>query len=85
MKKYFLKFKQCWTSYCKLNLEAKLGIVFLLPPVCGIIAFIFNAGADFDDSDGLGASALPLYCGLMAIAGAYLIKGNLSNNKKDKE
>lgn len=82
MKKYFLKFKQCWTGYCKLNLEAKLGIVFLLPPVCGIIAFIFNASDDFGDSDGLG---YPLYCGLMAIAGAYLIKGNLSNSKKDKE
>jgi len=104
-------------NYWNLNWEAKIGILFLIPPIIGAIYFILNLlGADigFDyfpqswnciyDSDynygndfaatgenwaygyaygwayGYAATpAIPLYLGLMAIAGAYLIKGNLNN------
>lgn len=81
-----------------LNWEAKIGILFLIPPIIGVIMFIielFDASFNFEyfpeswncisdhssrkhGSYGLAATpAIPLYLGLMAIAGAYLIKGNL--------
>ena len=104
-------------GYCRLNWEAKIGILFLIPLTLGAIIFILNlidAGIGFEafpdswnciyDSDsesnydyvatgdnfaygytygwayGYAATpAIPLYLGLMAIAGAYLIKGNLKN------
>ena len=88
-------------DYWHLNWEAKIGILFLIPPILGVINFllIFIDVLDFEDfpevwtciddyskwehsSYGYAATpAIPLYLGLMAIAGAYLIKGNL---KKDK-
>jgi hypothetical protein len=106
-------------DYWQLNWEAKIGILFLIPPIMGVIIFILNlmdAQIGFDafpeswnciydsnygsgtDSGAWGGNcaygyaygwaygyaatpAIPLYLGLMAIAGAYLIKGNL---KKDK-
>ena len=89
-------------NYWSLNWEAKIGILFLIPPIIGVIMFICNllySGFDFSYfpeawnciSDynswehrayGYAATpAIPLYLGLMAIAGAYLIKGNLK--KKD--
>ena len=83
-----------------LNSEAKLGILFLIPPIIGVVFFIlnlFDAGLGFEgfpDSwnciydyrlgDAMSCAAtpaIPIYLGLMAIAGAYLVKGNL---KKDK-
>ena len=103
-----------------LNWEAKIGILFLIPPIIGVIMFICNLlfgaeigfesfpeswncidGADYGyDSDygswggdnaygwaygwayGYAATpAIPLYLGLMAIAGAYLIKGNLKKKE----
>jgi hypothetical protein len=81
----------------RLNWEAKIGILFLTPPIIGVIMFLvelFVAGFDLEyfsdawlciysgsDYSSFGATpAIPLYLGLMAIAGAYLIKGNL---KKD--
>ena len=97
-------------DYWRLNWEAKIGIIFLIPPFYGVIIFllnIFDAGIGFQsfpeswncirDSDygsdcwgdnygagwGYGYAAtpaIPLYLGLMAIAGAYLIKGNLKHN-----
>lgn len=86
-------------DYRALNIEAKLGILFLIPPIIGVVFFIlnlFNARLGFEDFPDswnciydyhLGDSmsyaatpAIPLYLGLMAIAGAYLVKGNL---KKD--
>ncbi len=86
-----------------LNCEAKIGVVFLIPPIIGVIFFVLNIlGADLnfysiieswncmnDYERFLGSSssvvysstpAIPIYLGLMAIAGAYLVKGNL---KKD--
>ena len=90
-------------SFWLLNWEAKMGILFLIPPIIGVIVFVlnlFDAGIGFDSfpeswnciygidtnygnvdtSWGYGFAAtpaIPLYLGLMAIAGAYLIKGNL--------
>lgn len=85
-------------GYWHLNWEARIGILFLIPPIFGAFAFIFNlffdADIGFEDfpeswnciygydryGDGYGYAAtpaIPLYLGLMAIAGAYLIKGNL--------
>ena len=88
-------------SYWSLNWEAKIGILFLIPPIIGVFIFIFNlinAGFSLRSfSEGwnyekVGVSgyrlttssdysittpAIPLYLGLMAIAGAYLIKGHL--------
>ena len=75
------------------KIEAILGIFFLIPPVLGVIAFtISRLGGDgdfvqlrnlyarwtgFDGQTGGAMSAAPLYLGLMAIVGAYLLKGNL--------
>jgi hypothetical protein len=85
-----------------LNWEAKIGILFLIPPIIGVIIFmveLFDAGFDLkyfpeawnciSDSSGWEHSsygyaatpAIPLYLGLMAIAGAYLIKGNLKKKE----
>ena len=107
-----------------LNWEAKIGILFLIPPIIGVVMFICNwlFGAeigfesfpeswncidryDYDsdygtNSDSWGTNygygygwaygwaygyaatpTIPLYLGLMAIAGAYLIKGNLKKKE----
>ena len=98
-------------DFWHLNLEAKIGFLFLIPPIIGAIIFILNlldAGIGFEtfpeswnciyDANHVYSSfgednygwaygyaatpAIPLYMGLMAIAGAYLLKGNLP--KKDK-
>lgn len=68
------------------KLEFWLGIFFLIPPILGVIAFIlclFDIGSDYDYTDlfnkgcgGVGMSAAPIYLGIMAIVGAYLIKSN---------
>lgn len=68
------------------KLEFWLGIFFLIPPILGVIAFIlclFDIGSDYDypdlfnkDRGGVGMSAAPIYLGIMAIVGAYLIKSN---------
>lgn len=104
----FIRTKNRFVSLAKdfwrLNWGAKIGILFLIPPIIGVLLFILNlmdAGfsieefpdewnciysSDFGyngDSGGAWAygyaatPAIPLYLGLMAIAGAYLIKGNL--------
>lgn len=85
-----------------LNWGAKIGILFLIPPIIGVIIFmveLFDAGFDLNyfpeawncisdscrwehSSYGYAATpAIPLYLGLMAIAGAYLIKGNLKKKE----
>lgn len=85
-----------------LNWEAKIGILFLIPPIIGAFMFIFNLFdvgfelsylpeawnciSDYsrceNSSYGYAATpAIPLYLGLMAIAGAYLIKGNLKKKE----
>lgn len=86
----------CAKDFRALNFEAKIGILFLIPPIIGVIYFIlnlFNADLGFEvfpdswnciydyrlgDSMAYAATpAIPIYLGLMAIAGAYLIKGNI--------
>lgn len=86
-------------NYKALNCEAKIGFLFLIPPIIGVLFFVLNIlGADINfynileswncmykyewdfGSDSIVYSptpAIPIYLGLMAIAGAYLIKGNI--------
>ena len=106
----FIRTKNRFVSLAKdfwrLNWEAKIGILFLIPPIIGVLLFIPNLMAagfsieefpdkwnciyssdygynsDIDAAYGwaygyAATPAVPLYLGLMAIAGAYLIKGNL--------
>lgn len=67
------------------KVECFVGIFFLIPPILGVLAFVlqlFNADMAFsamrylssDWTGGGGMSAAPIYLGLMAIAGVYLIK-----------
>lgn len=71
------------------KVECIIGLFFLLPPVLGVLAFVFQlfgAGTNFSElselsakctarfDQGGGMSAAPVYLGLMAIAGVYLIK-----------
>ncbi|MBQ5394487.1 MAG: hypothetical protein IIU62_05580, partial [Alistipes sp.] len=73
--------------FWNLNAEAKLGILFLIPPILSVFMFILNFLFDvrcvfFDPPLGLEevVTGICLYLGLMAIAGVYLIKGNLPIN-----
>lgn len=86
--------KACW----HLNWEAKIGILLLVPPIISVIFFILNlmdAKLGFEMfpkswncisaawGNGYAATpAIPLYMGLMAIAGAYLLKGNLPKKEQ---
>lgn len=86
------------------KVECIIGLFFLLPPVLGVFAFVFQLfGADTNFSElselsakwtarfdqGGGMSAAPIYLGLMAIAGVYLIKDSfyalfVKNEQKEK-
>ena len=68
--------------------EAVIGFIFLLPAVIGVICFIVNLCTEGDscklnslsgiwDSYGEAAENTPVYFGLMAIAGAYMLKNSL--------
>lgn len=81
------------------QIEAILGIFFLIPPILGVFAFVitllggkggfvrmshlsyeWTAFVDYSFQNGGGGggmSAAPIYLGLMAIVGAFLLKGNL--------
>lgn len=73
------------------KVECIIGLFFLLPPILGVFAFVFqlfeantdfsklrnlstNWTNDYSSKGGGGMSAAPVYLGLMAIAGVYLIK-----------
>ena len=73
------------------RIECVIGLFLLLPPILGVIAFvlqIFEADTDFSMmrelssawtakyDQGGGMSAAPIYLGLMALAGVYLIKNS---------
>lgn len=76
----------------KANLERIVGIIFIIPPILGVIFFILNVFisyvGDLPELDNLSSnwtgsysrdgggftSAAPIYLGLMAIAGAMLLK-----------
>lgn len=88
------------------RIECFIGLFLLLPPILGVIAFvlqIFEADTDFSMmrelssawtakyDQGGGMSAAPIYLGVMALAGVYLIKDSIhylfvkikdKNNKK---
>lgn len=76
----FIKIKNWIVNLAKnlwnLNKEAKIGLLFLVPSFIGIIQFL--GYGDFDHYNEI-PPITPVYYGLMAIAGAYLIKGNLNN------
>lgn len=68
--------------------EAILGLLFILPAVIGVICFIVNLCTGGDscklgslsgvwESYGEAAENTPIYFGLMAIAGAYMLKNSL--------
>ena len=74
------------------KIECVIGLFLLIPPVLGVVAFvlqIFEADTDFSMmrdlssswtalcDQGGGMSAAPIYLGLMALAGVYLIKDAL--------
>lgn len=74
------------------RIECVLGIFFLIPPFLGVFFFLLslcNITGDFvsmrdlsgqwdwHSDDGVSMSPAPLYLGLMAIAGTYLIKNSL--------
>ena len=74
------------------RIECFIGLFLLLPPILGVIAFvlqIFEADTDFSmmrelssawtakyDQGGV-MSAAPIYLGVMALAGVYLIKDSI--------
>ena len=75
------------------KIEAILGLLFCLPAVIGVICFIVNLCTDGDTcklsslrgqwdwqyggESGGATPPIPLYFGLMAIAGAYMLKNSL--------
>lgn len=71
------------------KVEAIIGLLFILPAVIGVICFLVNLcteGGKCDltslrgqwDSYGEHSSqTLPIYFGLMAIAGVYMLKNSL--------
>ena len=95
MKKIFTEIKTWFMNLCKglwnLNWEAKLGLILLIPPIIAAIHYLeggfstvaslriyHNNIADIVDADTF-FSAEPVFYGLLALAGAYLIKGNLKH------
>jgi hypothetical protein len=75
------------------KIECWIGMFFLIPAILGVIAFTFQMlgenGAFVElrnlsykwiarsGDTGGGMSAAPIYMGIMALAGAYLIKDSL--------
>ena len=98
---FWIRVKNCIINiakkYCYLNWEAKIGILFLIPPIIGVIMFLcillvsgfcienfprcWNGISYYSGEVEAATPAIPLYLGLMAIAGAYLIKGNLKKKE----
>lgn len=75
------------------RLQALIGLLFLIPPVLGVIFFIisvFGCSGDVPQMKNLRfwwsgdtVSATPIYLGLMALTGGYLIKDTLQYLFKD--
>lgn len=75
------------------KVEAIIGFLFLLPAVIGVICFIVNLltegntcdlnsldgiwEAKYNSDGGVASSPTPIYFGLMALAGAYMLKNSL--------
>lgn len=88
-KNIFVRIKDWFVSlhkgFWRLSLDAKIGIIFLIPPIIGLIKYLEYCllyGEQWffkDNTENL------LYYGLMAIAGACLIKGKFGNKDRDHE
>jgi hypothetical protein len=83
MEKIITTLKTSYMWIKSLNSEQKAGLLLLLPSLLSVIPFIVKLFDGFNDDsfwtgydvgDGGFTSALPIYIGLMAIAGAYLFK-----------
>lgn len=71
--------------------QAIIGLILLLPPIIGVFLFICNlfgmngsiVGLGYLDSQWTaretGTSATPIYLGMMALAGAYLVNNAYKN------
>ena len=84
IKDWFINlFKAFW----RLGLDAKIGILFLSPSIYSFIDFVLLHGRWFfdqyyyNDNDLEVMKMKTLYYGLLAIAGAHLIKGNLGKKE----
>lgn len=82
-------------SEFKFNLERTLGIILLIPPIIGVLLFLIGLMGTELKLEGLSnpnfwsgnlanegggySSPMPIYLGLMAIAGAILIKNSNKN------
>ncbi len=82
------------------KIECIIGILFLIPPIIGVVAFILSlidpymdfANLDFLSAEwtaivdtGGGMSAAPIYLAFMALVGAFLTKDKFRYFIKDKE
>lgn len=82
------------------KIECIIGILFLIPPILGVFAFVLclfdcnwhfatmrdlstNWTCDYSSGGG-GMSAAPIYLGLMALAGAWLVKDSIQYLIKKK-
>lgn len=85
-KNIFIRIKDWFVNLLKgfwqSSLVVKIGIIFLIPPIVGIIDYFKHCIVSYEryfftnnSLEGI------LYYGLMAIAGAYLIKGR--HDKKE--
>ena len=71
------------------RIECIIGILLLIPPILGVIAFVlclFDSKWHFATMQDLsynwtnygdGMSAAPIYLGLMALAGVWLVKDSI--------
>lgn len=68
--------------------------LFLIPPILGVLSvlscLVEMAYGDYGAGAGCSSSPAPIYLGLMALAGAYLIKNSfryffVSESKKEEE
>lgn len=66
------------------RIECVIGLFLLIPAILGefafLLQFIFEADTDFSELHNLNeewANTTPVYLGLVALAGAYLIKDSI--------
>ena len=64
-----------WEKIITTTLDKIIGYILLLPPLASIWQLAYNGFFnDWTGAVGRYTATLPLYFGLMALAGAYLIK-----------
>lgn len=73
------------------KIECIIGIFLLIPPILEVLSFLDCLVQDaYGSGAGCSSSPAPSYLGLMALAGAYLIKNSfryffVSEPKKEEE